>query len=188
MAQSGAGTMAERLVLVGVVGAPQGVRGEVRLKSYTGEPRAIGGYGPLRDESGGRAFTIRSLRPLKGDMLVARIEGVENREAAAALTNTRLFVPRDRLPPPAPDEFYHIDLIGLAAEDEAGAPLGRVRGLDNHGAGDILEIAPPAGGETLLVPFTLAFVPVVDFAAGRLVVARGALLAEEEGDATLDEA
>ena len=179
--------MAERMVLVGVVGAPQGVRGEVRLKSYTGEPGDIGTYGPLSDEDGRRSFAIQSLRVLKGDMLVVRIAGIDDRDAAAALTNTRLFIPRERLPPPAPDEFYHIDLIGLSAEAEDGIVLGRVRGLHNHGAGDILEIVPVAGGETLLVPFTLAFVPVVDFAAGRLVVARGALLPEEEGDATVED-
>lgn len=178
--------MAERLVLVGVLGAPQGVRGEMRLKSYTAEPRDVGSYGPVSDEGGQRTFAILSLRPLKGDMLVARIAGVDDRDAAAALTNTRLFVPRERLPPPAADEFYHVDLVGLAAEDEDGAALGRVRGLENHGAGDILEIVPGTGGETLLVPFTLAFVPVIDFAAGRLVVARGALLPEEEGDAAIE--
>lgn len=180
--------MGDTRVLVGVVGAPQGVRGEVRIKSFTGEPRDIGAYGPLSAGDGGRAIAILSLRPLKGDMLVARIAGVDDRDAAAALTHTELFVPRDRLPPPAPDEFYHVDLIGLAAEDEAGTLLGRVRGIVNHGAGDIVEIAPAAGGETLLVPFTLAFVPVIDFEAGRIVVAQGALIPEAEGDATIEEA
>lgn len=178
--------MGETRVLVGVFGAPQGVKGEVRIKSYTGEPRDIGAYGPLTTEDGRRSFALLSLRPLKGDMLVARVEGVGDRDAAARLTNTELFVPRDRLPPPAPDEFYQVDLIGLAAEDEDGAVLGRVRDVANHGAGDILEIVPEGPGDTLLVPFTLAFVPVVDFEAGRVVVARGALLPEEEGDAAMD--
>ena len=173
-------------VLVGVFGAPQGVKGEVRIKSYTGEPRDIGAYGPLTTADGVRSFAILSLRPLKDDMLVARIAGVDDRDAAARLTNTELFIPRDRLPPPAPDEFYHVDLIGLAAEDEDGAALGRVRAIVNHGAGDILEIAPGGPGDALLVPFTLDFVPVVDFEAGRLVVARGALLPEDEGDAAVD--
>ena len=176
----------EARVLVGMFGAAQGVRGEVRIKSYTGEPRDIGAYGPLVTEDGRRAFTVLSLRPIKDNMLVARIEGIGDREAAAALTNMRLFVPRDRLPPPEPDEFYHIDLIGLAAEDEDGVVLGRVKGVANHGAGDILEIAPGGAGETLLVPFTLGFVPVVDFTEAKVVVARGALLPEEEGDATMD--
>lgn len=177
--------MGEARVLVGVVGAAQGVKGEVRIKSYTGEPRAIGDYGPLFTEDGRRSFAILSLRPLKDDMLVAKLDGVTDRTAAAALTNARLYVHRDRLPPPEADEFYHVDLLGLRAEDEEGAVLGRVRGIANHGAGDILEIVPEAGGDTLLVPFTLAFVPVLDVAGGRLVVARGALLSEDEGDARI---
>ncbi len=175
-------------VLVGVFGAAQGVKGEVRIKSFTGEPRAIGAYGPLTTEDGRRSFTILSLRVLKDDMLVARIEGLSDRDAAAGLTGTTLHVERARLPPPDADEFYHVDLIGLLAEDEDGAPLGRVTAIENHGAGDILAVAPPAGGDTLLVPFALAFVPVLDFEGGRLVVARGALLAADgdgaaEGDA-----
>lgn len=178
--------MAETRVLVGVFGAAQGVKGEVRVKSFTGEPRDIAGYGPLTTADGGRSFALLSLRPLKGDMLVARVAGVESRDAAAALTNTQLFIARDRLPPPGPDEFYHVDLIGLRAETEGGAHLGRVRAIENHGAGDIVEIGPDGPGDTLLVPFTLDFVPVVDFAAGRIVVAQGALLPEEEGDAAVD--
>ncbi len=178
--------MGETRVLVGVVGAPQGVKGELRLKSYTGEPRDIGAYGPLSSEDGRRTLVIQSLRPLKDDMLVARVEGVNDRDAAAALTNTKLYVDRSRLPPPEPDEFYHIDLIGLRAENEDGAVLGRVKGIENHGAGDIMEIVPSTGGETLLVPFTLAFVPTIDFEAGRLVVAAGALIPENEGDAAIE--
>ena len=176
----------DKRVLVGVFGAAQGVRGEVRLKSYTGEARDIGTYGPLSTEDGGRSFKVLSLRAVKDDILVARIEGIDHRDAAAALTNTRLFVPRDRLPPPDAEEFYHIDLVGLLAQDEGGASLGRVEGVENYGAGDILEIAPDRPGETLLVPFTLAFVPTIDFATGRLVVARGALVAEDEGAADMD--
>lgn len=170
-------------VLVGVFGAAQGVRGEVRVKSYTGEPRAIGSYGPLTTADGARSFTLLSLRPLRDDMLVARVEGVEDRDGAARLTNTELYVPRDRLPPPEEGEFYHIDLIGLAAEAEDGTALGRISAVENHGAGDILAIAPAGGGEALLVPFTLGFVPVVDFAAGRVVVAPGALGAGDGADA-----
>ena len=177
--------MGEARVLVGVVGAAQGVRGEVRVKSFTGEPRDIGSYGPLATEDGRRSLTILSLRPLKGDMLVARIQGVDDRAAAAGLTNTKLYIARDRLPPPEPGEFYHADLVGLRADDEDGAVLGRVKLMVNHGAGDILEIAPAAGGESLLIPFTLEFVPVIDVASGRLVVARGALIPEDEDDATI---
>ena len=175
-------------VLVGVFGAAQGVRGEVRIKSYTGDPRDIGAYGPLLSQDRERTFTIRSLRAIRRDMLVARIDGVADRDAAAALTGTRLYVERSRLPPPAPDEVYHADLVGLAAVDEDGAELGRVRGVENYGAGDLIEIAPDGPGETLLVPFTLAFVPTIDIAAGRLVVARGALLPADAADATMDDA
>ena len=174
--------MGEARVLVGVFGAAQGIRGEVRIKSYTGDPRAIGAYGPLSTGDGRRSFIVLSLRPLKDDMLVARIEGVDDRDAAERLTNTELFIPRSRLPPPEPDEFYHVDLVGLRAEDEDGAALGRVRGIENHGAGDIMEIVPDHPGDTLLVPFTLPFVPVVDFENGRVVVARGAVLPDEESD------
>jgi 16S rRNA processing protein RimM len=160
-----------RLVQLGVFGAAQGVRGEVRVKSFTAEPKAIGGYGPLTDRSGARAFRFESVRPLRDDMLVARLAGVTTRNAAEALTGVEIFARRDQLPPPAADEFYYDDLIGLAVVTTAGAPLGRVVGLRNFGAGDILEIAPIAGGETLLLPFTKAVATEIDFAGGRIVVA-----------------
>jgi len=103
-------------------------------------------------------------------MVVARVRGVGTREAAAALTRVELFVRRDQLPPPGPDEFYHDDLIGLAAVTREGVTLGRVVALRNFGAGDILEIAPEGGGETLMLPFTKAVAPTVDFAGGRIVI------------------
>lgn len=159
-----------RLVLLGVFGAAQGVRGEVRIKSYTADPKAIGGYGALTDRNGARAFVIEALRPLRDDMLVARLKGVGDRDAAAALTGVEIFARREQLPPPDADEFYYDDLIGLAATTRAGASLGRVVGLSNYGAGDILEIAPDGGGETLLLPFTKAVAPEIDFAAGRIVI------------------
>ena len=110
----------DRLILMGVFGAPQGVRGEVRVKSLTGEPNAIGAYGPLTDRSRARAFVFDSLRPLKDDMLVARIAGVSTREAAEALKGVEIFARRDQLPPPSEDEFYYDDLVGLEAVDAAG--------------------------------------------------------------------
>ena len=172
-----------RWVLVGVLGAAQGVRGEVRVKSYTAVASAIADYGPLWSEDGRRSFTLTALRPLKDDMLVARIAGLTDRDGAAALTGTKLYINRASLPPPDEDEFYQIDLVGLLAEDEAGQPLGRVAAVQNFGAGDLLAIAPPVG-DTLLVPFTTAFVPVLDFEAGRLVVAAGALsTGDEDGQA-----
>ena len=159
-----------RLVLVGRFGAPQGVRGETRVQSFTASPAAIGAYGPLTDARGTASFAFERLRPLKDDMLVVKVRGVESREAAAALTGVELFVPRDRLPSPSEDEFYHDDLIGLAAVTADGRALGRVAAIANFGAGDILEIAPEGGGDALLVPFTRAIVPEIDFATGRIVV------------------
>jgi 16S rRNA processing protein RimM len=155
---------------MGVFGAPQGVRGEVRVKSLTGDPSAIGAYGPLTDKDRGRRFVFESLRPLKGDMLVARVDGVSTRTAAEALKRVEIFARRDQLPPPSGDEFYYEDLVGLEAVSAAGAPIGRVVSLMNYGAGDVLEIAPAEGGETLLLPFTKRVAPRIDFDAGRIVI------------------
>jgi 16S rRNA processing protein RimM len=156
-------------ICVGQIGAAHGVRGEVRVRSFTADPQAIVDYGPLEAEDG-RVFRFEELRPVK-DHFVARLAGVGDREAARALANTKLYVPRDRLPAPeAPDEFYHADLIGLAAVDPAGTALGTVVAVHNFGAGDLLEVRPAAGGKTQLLPFDEATVPSVDIAAGRIVV------------------
>jgi 16S rRNA processing protein RimM len=160
----------DRLILLGVFGAPQGVRGEVRVKSLTGEAAAIGAYGPLTDKKGARTFTFESLRSLKDGMLVARVAGVSTREAAEALKGMEIFARRDQLPAPSENEFYYDDLVGLEAVDAAGAPLGHVVSLMNYGAGDVLEIAPVGGGETLLLAFTKALAPRIDFDAGQIVI------------------
>ena len=155
-------------ILVGRFGAPHGVRGELRLQSFTQDPAAIAKYGPL--SGGGRTYQITSLRPVKDNLFVARVAGISDRTAAEAITNIELFISRAALPPPDEDEFYLADLIGLEAIDEAGGVVGTVIGVPNYGAGDILEIAPVAGGESLLLPFTKAVVPVIDFAARRVTV------------------
>ena len=155
---------------MGVFGAPQGVRGEIRVKSLTGEPSAIGAYGPLTNKGRTRMFAFESLRPLKDDLLVARVTGILSREAAEAFKGVEIFARRDQLPAPDEDEFYYDDLVGLEAVDAAGGPIGRVVSLMNHGAGDVLEIAPADGGETLLLPFTKSVAPRIDFAAGRIVI------------------
>jgi 16S rRNA processing protein RimM len=160
----------DRLIPMGVFGAPQGVRGEVRVKSLTSDPKAIGAYGPLTDGKRARVFAFDSLRLLKEDMLVARVRDVSTREAAAELTGVEIFARRDQLPSPSDGEFYWDDLIGLDAVDKAGAPLGQVASVMNYGAGDILEIAPADGGETLLLPFTRRVAPTIDFDAGRIVI------------------
>jgi 16S rRNA processing protein RimM len=155
-------------ILVGVVGAPHGVKGELRLKSYTDEPMTLATFGTLW-AGNGRRLSIASARPLRDDMLVVRLDGIGDRDAAAALTNLPLYVARCDLPTPEEEEYYHADLIGLAAETTGGEPCGQVIALQNFGAGDLLEIAP-AVGDTFLVPFTKAFVPVVDVPGRRLVV------------------
>lgn len=152
----------QRRILVGEIGRPHGVRGLVKLRSFTADPAAIASYGPLTDESGTRRFALTLLA--EG---LARIEGITDRDAAARLTGTRLYVDRDRLPPPEEEEYYLADLIGLQAETEAGESLGAVRDVEEHGAGAILVLEGPP---ERLVPFTRAVVPVVDIAGGRVVV------------------
>jgi 16S rRNA processing protein RimM len=161
--------VAER-ICVAQIGGAHGIRGEVKLKSFTADPMAVKDYGPLESEDGSTRFTIETVRSAKGH-LVARFRGVDDRNAAERLTNIKLFVSRDRLPPADDDEFYHADLIGLAAVTAAGAAVGTVVAIHDFGAGDILELRPPAGGATIMLPFTDAFVPDIDIAAGRIVVA-----------------
>jgi 16S rRNA processing protein RimM len=161
----------DRLVPLGIFGAPHGVRGELRVKSYTGDPKAIGAYGDLTDRIGKSVFKLATLRALKDDMLVVRLAGVDNREAAEKLTGVALFARRSQLPPPSDDEFYHDDLVGLEAATREGAALGFVVAIRNFGAGDILEIAPASGGETLLLPFTKTVAVAIDFDARRIVIA-----------------
>ncbi len=160
-------------VCLGQIGAAHGVRGEVRLRSFTAEPAAIANYGPLEAEDG-RVFAIETLRPAKSPdqhHFVARLAGIADRSAAERLANIKLYVPRERLPAPEePDEFYHADLIGLAVVDSAGQRLGSVVGIHNFGAGDLIEVKPETGGATQLLPFDAATVPEVDLKAGRLVV------------------
>jgi 16S rRNA processing protein RimM len=160
--------MAEERICVGVIGAPRGVRGELRVKSFTAEPTALAGYGPLTDESGRREFRLRMLGR-QGDMLVVRIDGVDNRDAAEALKGIRLYVARAALPAPGEDEYYQADLVGLSAQAVDGTALGTVRAVEDFGAGPLLELVL-GDGRPVLVPFTRAVVPVVDLAGRRVVV------------------
>jgi 16S rRNA processing protein RimM len=160
----------EARVCMGVVGAPHGVHGAVRIKSFTDTPEAIADYGALEDESGARRFTLRVVGAAKGDgMVIAALSGVADRDRAEALRGLRLYAPRAALPATAEDEFYHADLVGLAAVREDDAPIGTVVAVHDFGAGDVLEIARDAG-PSVLVPFTRAVVPVVDISAGRVVI------------------
>lgn len=158
-------------IVVGALAGAFGVRGEVRLKSFCAEPAAITGYAPLYTAEG-RAFAVVRVTGQAPGALTARLDGVSTREQADALRGVELYADRARLPPLPPDEFYHADLIGLPVQDPGGAPLGVVRAVLNHGAGDILEVAGLKEGRAavLLIPFTQAAVPLVDLAARRVVV------------------
>ncbi len=158
----------EKLICVGAIAGAYGVRGEVRLKSFCATPADIARYAPLTDETGKREFRLSLSRPIKGGFS-ARIEGIRSKEAADALRGTALFAPRSALPALPDNEFYHADLIGLQVLDTGGQQLGRIVALHDHGAGDLLEILPPAGGDTILLPFTHEAVPTVDLAAGRVI-------------------
>lgn len=159
--------MAER-VCVAQIGAAHGVRGEVRLHSFTQEPLAVADYGPLQSEDGKRTLTIETVRAAK-DHLVARFAGVADRDQAQALRNVKLYVARDRLPPADDDEFYHADLIGLSVVTAEGADLGTVKAVHNFGAGDILEIVRDGDANALMLPFTAQTIPSVDIKAKRIV-------------------
>jgi 16S rRNA processing protein RimM len=154
-------------VLLGAVAAAHGVSGEVKVKTFTASPENLGAYGPVSTQDG-RALIILRLRASKSDEAIVRFDGVNGRNEAERLKGERLYVPRAALPEPEKGEFYQTDLIGLRVEDAKGAPLGVVAGIHNFGAGDVMEIAL-ADGKSEFVPFTDAYVPLVDIAAGRVV-------------------
>src|SRR3977135_364259 len=164
-------------ICVARIGAPHGVRGAVKLWTFTEDPLAVKQYGPLLTKDGTRQFELTSAREAKGH-LVATLKGIATREDAERLNGIELYVAREKLPDTDEDEYYHVDLIGLTAVNAANEPLGRVIAIHNFGAGDIIEIAPPSGA-TMLLPFTNAVVPTVDVAAGRVVIE---LPDEIEGD------
>lgn len=157
------------LVCVARIGAAHGVRGAVKLWTFTEDPFAVRSYGPLSTKDGRRQFEIAQVREAK-DHLVATFKGVATRDDAERLNGIELYVAREKLPATEADEYYHTDLIGLAAVTTAGEPLGHVAAIHNFGAGDIIEIAPPEG-TSMLLPFTNAVVPEVDLAGGRVVIA-----------------
>ena len=157
-----------RRVCVGIVAGAHGVQGAVRVKSFTADPEDIARYGPLEDETGGQRWSLRIIGSAKG-VVIARLAGLNDRDRAESLRGLRLYLPRAALPPTADEEYYHADLIGLAAALTDGTALGHVSAVHDFGAGDTLEIARPKGPPAM-VPFTRAIVPVVDLAAGRLVL------------------
>jgi 16S rRNA processing protein RimM len=164
-------------ICVARIGAAHGVRGAVKLWTFTEDPLAVKRYGPLQTKDGARQFEVTHVRQAK-DHLVATFKGVATRDEAEKLNGIELYVARDKLPATDEGEYYHADLIGLAAVTLANEPIGRVIAIHNFGAGDIIEIAPPHGA-TMLLPFTNAVVPTVDLAGGRVVIE---LPEEIEGD------
>lgn len=157
------------LICIGAVAGAFGVRGELRLKSFTATPEDIATYGPVTSEDGTQSYTITLTGQATKGALIARLSGVATKEQADALRGLRLFVERDRLPALPDDEYYHADLIGLDVYDTGGTLLGRVKSVQNHGASDILEIHGPGLKATVLLPFTLEAVPTVDLASGRII-------------------
>ncbi|WP_120502357.1 ribosome maturation factor RimM [Roseovarius sp. EL26] len=155
-------------ICVGAIAGAYGVKGEVRLKSFTAEPDAIATYGPLRSEDGAQTFEIELTHQLKNGFS-AQITGVSTKEQADALQGTKLYVARDTLPSLPDDEFYHNDLVGLEVYDTGGSLLGRVKSVQNHGAADLLEIQGPGLKTEVLLPFTQEAVPTVDLSSGRIV-------------------
>ena len=155
-------------ICIARIGAPHGVRGAVKLWTFTEDPLAVKAYGPLVTKDGTRQFEVTHAREAKGH-LVATLKGVTSRDEAERLNGIELYIAREKLPATSEDEYYHADLIGLAAVTPANEPLGRVIAIHNFGAGDIIEIAPPRGA-TMLLPFTNAVVPSVDLAGGRVVI------------------
>ena len=156
--------MSKGRVLLGVVAAPHGVRGLVRIRSFTEDPMAIASYGPLSDESGKKEYRVEALSAARGAVL-ARIEGVADRTAAEALRGLRLYVERKRLPEPGEQEWYEADLIGLAAVGTDGRDWGKVIAFHDFGAGSVIEVS---GG--VMLPFTDEVVPGIDLSGGKVMI------------------
>lgn len=171
-----ASATSDKLLLMGAILGAHGIKGEVKVKSFAAKPSDIGGYGSLSDAKEKRRFdlSIVGTSDATRGILIARIAGIADRNAAEALKGTELYVARESLPKLTDtDEFYFADLVGLQAVDESGKVFGRVVSVDNYGAGDLLLVSPDGGADaddSFVVPFTKAFVPVVDVVAGKLVL------------------
>ena len=157
-------------ILLGRIAGAHGIQGDVIVHSFAAEPADIAAYGPLSDKSGARQFKLRVLRMTPKGAVIARIAGVADRNTAEALKGVELYVARGKLPKPDDGEFYHADLIGLAAVSPEGAALGEIIAVHNFGAGDLIEIRMSGSNATELVPFSDRYVPSVDLAARKAVV------------------
>lgn len=156
-------------ICVGVIGAPHGVRGLVRVKSFTETPEDVAAYGPLSDQRGKQI--VLTVTGHAKNMIVCRVDGVTDRDAAEAIKGERLYVARSALPPTEnTDEFYHADLIGLSVETADGEQVGSVRAVHDFGAGDVLEVIVAEDSRAVVLPFTREVVPEIDIAGRRIVV------------------
>jgi 16S rRNA processing protein RimM len=157
-----------RDVLLGVIVGAQGLKGAVKVKTFTESPQNLGAYGPLHAKDG-RTFGVTSVKPAKDGAIVV-FKGIDDRDSAARLKGVELFIGRDALPAPGDEEFYHADLIGLRAEDTEGRAMGTVRALHNFGAGNVIELVRGDGDEVFL-PFTREVAREIDIDGGRIVIA-----------------
>jgi 16S rRNA processing protein RimM len=175
-------------IQMAVIGAAHGIKGELRVKTFTGDPLALGNYGPLYAKDG-RTFEVLDIRPA-GTVVVVRFKGVTDRSAAEALTGTELFIDRSALPDEGDeDDFYHADLIGLAVKDDRGETIGKVTAVQNFGGGDILELTL-SGRKGVLIPFSKAAVPEISIAGGYLRIdpVSAGLVDDEDGEPDLETA
>lgn len=166
------------LVVVGVILGAHGVRGDVRIKSFTAEPEALFEYAPFLSETGEVLIDPMRARPAKDHFIVTPEKPLQ-KEEWDKLKSTKLYVPRDVLPETEADEYYIDDLVGLDVFSGGDTPVGRVKAVLNHGASDLIEVQPTPRGKPVLVPFTLEDVPVVDLSAKRLVIATFEIWADE---------
>ena len=168
-----------RRILLGQIAGAHGIRGDVLVRTFTGEPAAIASYGPLTDATGTKSFKLRVVR-ITDKGIVARVEGVNDRNGAEAIRSQELYVDRAKLPAPAEAEYYHADLIGLTAVTPQGQDIGRVIAIQNFGAGDLVEIQLSATKSTDLIPFTNANVPNIDLAGGRMTIIPPVMVGDPE--------
>lgn len=168
-------------ILIGEISGAHGIRGDVLVRAYTETPHAIASYGPLTDESGKRSFSLRVVR-VTSKGIVARISGIEDRNAAEPLRGIKLYVSRDRLPEPEGAAYYYADLIGLDAVSEDGSALGKIVSVQNFGAGDLLELKPADGSATEFIPFEDRYVPNVDLRSGTIVIRRPDVTGSEDDE------
>lgn len=177
--------MTARICLGAFAGA-HGVKGAAKVRTFTQTERGVADYGPVETEDRKRRFALSFIRVLRPGLAVVSAPEIASREDAAALAGVRFYVDRAAMPATEPDEFYMEDLVGLDVVDQSGAAIGRIIGVHNFGAGDIVEIGErPDRADAIFAPFTKAAFPDIDVLAGRAVASPEALAANGAGEADL---